>query len=75
MALGESLRLSSATGTQNSLNSSLGTGKLRRTWLTEAKYGENGAFGEKNVKSVGNRMKNSERGAFGKENVDSVAIY
>jgi hypothetical protein len=72
--LGEDLRLSSATGTQNSLNSSLGTGKLRRTWLTEAENGENGAFGKENMKSVGNRVKNGERGAFGKENVDSIAI-
>lgn len=72
--MGEDLRLSSATGTQNSLNSNLGTGKLRRTWLTEAKNCENGAFGKENVKFVGNRVKNGESGAFGKENVDSVAI-
>lgn len=38
--------------TQNSLNSSLGTGKLHITWLTEAKNGENGAFVKENVESV-----------------------
>jgi hypothetical protein len=43
---------SSATGTQNSLNSSLGTGKLHITWLTEANRRENGAFGKENVESV-----------------------